>query len=88
MMRIIKIVGFDADYRLYYSLATLFSQSRLNILGQQLYERKTDFLGKGSFFLNLNFNEFTSTTVSSGVLFVAIESNNQKVIRKCVILKN
>jgi hypothetical protein len=59
-----------------------------NILGQQLYERKTDFLGKGSFFLNLDFNEFTSTTVSSGMLFVAIESNNQKVIRKCIILKN
>ncbi len=58
-----------------------------NILGQQLYERKTDFLGKGSFFLNLDFNEFTSTTVSSGMLFVAIESNNQKVIRKCIILK-
>ena len=38
--------------------------------------------------LNLDFNEFNSTSVSSGMLFVAIESNNQKVIRKCIILKN
>ena len=59
-----------------------------NILGQQLYERKTEVLKKGSFFLNLDFKEFNYAPVSSGMLFVEIESNNQKVIRKCIILKN
>ncbi|MBT4249403.1 T9SS type A sorting domain-containing protein [bacterium] len=59
-----------------------------NILGQQLYERKTEVLRAGSFFLNLDFKEFNDVPVSSGMLFVEIESNNQKVIRKCIILKN
>jgi hypothetical protein len=59
-----------------------------NILGQQLYERKTEVLRAGSFFLNLDFREFNYAPVSSGMLFVEIESNNQKVIRKCIILKN
>ena len=59
-----------------------------NILGQQLYERKTEVLRKGSFFLNLDFRDFNYAPVSSGMFFVEIESNNQKVIRKCIILKN
>jgi hypothetical protein len=53
-----------------------------------LYERKTEVLRKGSFFLNLDFRDFNYAPVSSGMFFVEIESNNQKVIRKCIILKN
>ena len=59
-----------------------------NILGQQLYERKTEVLRKGSFFLNLDFRDFNYAPVSSGMFFVEIESNNQKVIQKCILLKN
>ena len=59
-----------------------------NILGQQLYERKTEVLRKGSFFLNLDFRDFNYAPVGSGMFFVEIESNNRKVIQKCIILKN
>ena len=41
----------------------------------------------GKFFLNLDFNELNTATVSSGMLFVSVESKNQKVIRKCIVLK-
>ena len=38
--------------------------------------------------LYLDFNELNTATVSSGMLFVSVESKNQKVIRKCIVLKN
>ena len=59
-----------------------------NILGQHLFEKRIEPLKKGNFFLNLDLNEFNSSLVNSGVLFISVESNKQKVIRKCIILKN
>ena len=59
-----------------------------NVLGQQVYGRRFESLARGNFFLNLDFNELNTATVSSGMLFVSVESKNQKVIRKCIVLKN
>ena len=59
-----------------------------NILGQQIMSRSIDIRKKGDLFLDLDFTELTKGLVSSGMLFVAVEANNQKVIRKCIILKN
>ncbi len=59
-----------------------------NILGQELASRSLDIVQQGDFFLDLDFTELTKGLVSSGMLFIAIESNNQKVVRKCIMLKN
>jgi hypothetical protein len=59
-----------------------------NVLGQQVYGKRFASLARGNFFLNLDFNELNTATVSSGMLFVSVESKNQKVIRKCIVLKN
>ena len=59
-----------------------------NVLGQQVYGKRFESLARGNFFLNLDFNELNTATVSSGMLFVSVESKNQKVIRKCIVLKN
>ena len=59
-----------------------------NVLGQLVYGKRFESLARGNFFLNLDFNELNTATVSSGMLFVSVESKNQKVIRKCIVLKN
>ena len=59
-----------------------------NILGQELASRSLDIVQQGDFFLDLDFTELTKGLVSSGMLFISIESNNQKVVRKCIMLKN
>ena len=59
-----------------------------NVLGQQVYGKRFESLARGNFSLNLDFNELNIATVSSGMLFVSVESKNQKVIRKCIVLKN
>ena len=59
-----------------------------NILGQQIMSRSIDIRRKGNLFLDLDFKELTKGLVSSGMLFIAVESNNQKVVRKCIILKD
>ena len=59
-----------------------------NILGQQIMSRSIDIRRKGNLFLDLDFTELTKGLVSSGMLFIAVESNNQKVVRKCIILKD
>ena len=53
-----------------------------------MYGKRFESLVRGNFFLNLDFNELNTATVSSGMLFVSVESKNQKVIRKCIVLKN
>jgi hypothetical protein len=50
--------------------------------------RSIDIRKKGNLFLDLDFTELTKGLVSSGMLFVAVESNDQKTVRKCIILKN
>jgi len=52
------------------------------------FQKRFESLARGNFFLNLDFNELNTATVSSGMLFVSVESKNQKVIRKCIVLKN
>jgi hypothetical protein len=59
-----------------------------NILGQQIMSRSIDIRKKGDLFLDLDFTELTKGLVSSGMIFVAVEANNQKFVRKCIILKN
>ena len=59
-----------------------------NVLGQKVYGKRFESLARGNFFLYLDFNELNTATVSSGMLFVSVESKNQKVIRKCIVLKN
>ena len=59
-----------------------------NVLGQQIMSRSIDLLSKGNHFIDLDFTELSNRLVSSGVLFVSIESNKQKVVKKCIILKN
>ena len=50
--------------------------------------RSIDIRKKGNLFLDLDFTELTKGLVSSGMIFVAFESNDQKVVRKCIILKD
>ena len=59
-----------------------------NVLGQQIMSRSIDLLSKGNHFIDLDFTELSNRLVSSGVLFVSMESNKQKVVKKCIILKN
>ena len=50
--------------------------------------KSIDISRKGDFFLDLDFTELTKGLVSSGMLFISIESNYHKVVRKCIMLKN
>ena len=59
-----------------------------NILGQELMSKSIDIYSKGDFFLDLDFTEITKGIVSSGMLFITIESDYHKVVRKCIMLKN
>ena len=59
-----------------------------NVLGQEIFSESLDITSKGDFFLDLDFTELAKGLVSSGMLFIVIESKNQKVVRKCVMLKN
>jgi hypothetical protein len=59
-----------------------------NVLGQQVMSKSIDLLSQGNHFIDLDFTVLSSRLVSSGVLFVSIESNKQKVVKKCIILKN
>ncbi len=59
-----------------------------NILGQELMSKSIDIYSKGDFFLDLDFTELTKGLVSSGMLFITIESDYHKVVRKCIMLKN
>ena len=59
-----------------------------NVLGQRIMSRSIDISNKGDLFLDLDFTELNKGLVSSGMLFIAVESNNHKVVRKCIMLKN
>ena len=59
-----------------------------NILGQEIMSRSVNILNIGDLFLDLDFTELDKGLLSSGMLFVAVESSNHKVVRKCIMLKN
>ena len=62
--------------------------SLFNILGQKIMTKNINIDRKGDQFINLDFSNFSKGLLSSGMVFVSIESFNHKVVRKCVILKN
>ena len=59
-----------------------------NILGQLVLKRKVNSILKGRRFIDLNLSKINNGLISSGMLFVVLESNNIKVMKKCVILTN
>ena len=59
-----------------------------NILGQEIMSKSVNISNIGDLFLDLDFTELDKGLLSSGMLFVAVESSNHKVVRKCIMLKN
>ena len=62
--------------------------SLFNILGQKIMTKNINIDRKGDQLINLDFTNFSKGLLSSGMVFVSVESSNYKVVRKCVILKN
>ena len=59
-----------------------------NILGQAIMSKSVNISNIGDLFLDLDFTELDKGLLSSGMFFVAVESSNHKVVRKCIMLKN
>ena len=59
-----------------------------NILGQHIMSKSVNISNKGDHFLDLDFTKLAEGLLSSGMLFIAVESSNHKVVRKCIMLKN
>ena len=58
-----------------------------NILGQHIMSKSVNISNKGDHFLDLDFTKLAEGLLSSGMLFIAVESSNHKVVRKCIMLK-
>ena len=59
-----------------------------NLLGQEIKKFDLNKLSPGRQFIDLNLNNINGRPVSSGVVFVRVESTKQQLVKKCVILKD
>ncbi len=59
-----------------------------NLLGQEIKKIDLNKLSPGRQFIDLNLNNINGRPVSSGVVFVRVESTKQQLVKKCVILKD
>ena len=59
-----------------------------NLLGQEIYSKKIQYMSAGRHFINLDLNTMKGIPTGSGMFFVRIETLKEQVVKKCVILKN
>ncbi len=59
-----------------------------NLLGQEIQSFDLKKLSPGRQFIDLNLNNLNGRPMSSGMLFVRIETATQQLVKKCIILKN
>ena len=59
-----------------------------NLLGQEIKSIDLQKLSSGRQFIDLNINNINGRPISSGVVFVRVETEKQQLVKKCVILKN
>jgi len=59
-----------------------------NLLGQEIKSIDLKKMSAGRQFIDLNLNNINGHSLSSGMLFVSIETASQHQVRKCIILKN
>jgi len=59
-----------------------------NILGQEIYSQKIMKMSPGNHFINLNLENLNGLNISSGMFFIRLESAQQQIVKKCIILKN
>jgi len=59
-----------------------------NLLGQEIRSFDLQKLSPGRQFLDLDLNKLNGRPMSSGMVFVRIETIKEQVVKKCVILKN
>ena len=59
-----------------------------NLLGQEIQSFDLKKLSPGRQFIDLNLNNLNGRPMSSGMVFVRIETATQQLVKKCIILKN
>ena len=59
-----------------------------NLLGQEIKSIDLQKLSSGRQFIDLNINNINGRPISSGVVFIRVETEKQQLVKKCVILKN
>jgi len=59
-----------------------------NLLGQKIRSFDLKKLSPGRQFIDLDLNNLNGRPLSSGMVFVRIETENQQLVKKCIILKN
>ena len=59
-----------------------------NLLGQEIRSFDLKKLSPGRQFIDLDLNNLNGRPLSSGMVFVRIETENQQLVKKCIILKN
>ena len=59
-----------------------------NLLGQEINSFDIQKLSTGRQFIDLNLNNLNGSSLSSGMVFIRIETANQQLVKKCIILKN
>ena len=59
-----------------------------NLLGQEIKSIDLNNLSAGRQIIDLNLNNLNGRPLSSGMVFVRVETKKQKLVKKCIILKN
>jgi hypothetical protein len=59
-----------------------------NLLGQEIYSKKIQYMSAGRHFINLDLNTMKGIPTGSGMVFVRIETLEERIVKKCLILKN
>ena len=59
-----------------------------NLLGQEIRSFDLKKLSPGRQFIDMDLNNLNGRSLSSGMVFVRIETENQQLVKKCIILKN
>jgi flagellar hook assembly protein FlgD len=58
-----------------------------NILGQEIKSFDLQKLSAGRHYFDLNLNNINGRPMSSGMVFVRVESGNEQLVKKFIILK-
>ena len=59
-----------------------------NLLGQEIYSTKIQYMSAGRHIMNLDFNTMQGIPTGSGMVFVRVETLEERIVKKCIILKN
>ena len=59
-----------------------------NLLGQEIYSKKIQYMSAGRHFIKLDLNTMKGIPTGSGMVFVRVETLEERIVKKCIILKN